>query len=74
MNNPDLLVQPKYAVRSAVYFWLHNKLYEIADKGATDANVNSIAAVINKDTDSYAARKGHFKIIWNWKTFEPVKN
>lgn len=60
VNNPELIEQPKYAVRSAIRFWLKYKLYEIADKGATGAQVDSITKVINKGTDSYAARRAHF--------------
>lgn len=74
INNPDLLVQPKYAVRSAVYFWLHHKLYEKADKGATDDNVNAITKTINEHTDSYEARRAHFRNICDEKVFEPIDN
>lgn len=59
-ENPELLEQPLYAVRSAVWFWLHYRLYEIADNGADRENVDAITAVINKNTDSYDARWLHF--------------
>ncbi|WP_227461267.1 glycoside hydrolase family 19 protein [Cupriavidus pauculus] len=61
--NPELLVQPKYAARSAAYFWVDHALHEIADKGSTDAHVNSITAIVNFHTDSYAARVKNFNSI-----------
>ncbi len=60
VKNPDLIEQPKYAVRSAIRFWLKFRLYDIADKGATGDQVDAITKVINKATDSYAARRAHF--------------
>jgi predicted chitinase len=50
----------KYATRSAVSFWLSNKLYEIADKGNSPDVVDLITAVINKRTDSYPQRRENF--------------
>ncbi|MEL1266101.1 hypothetical protein, partial [Pseudoxanthomonas putridarboris] len=74
INNPDLLAQPKYAVRSAVFFWLNYKLYEIADKGESVENVDLITAIINKHTKSYGARRNHFNRIWNSKVFHEINN
>lgn len=64
VSNPDLLQQPKYAVRSAVFFWLKNKLFEIADSGDTHTTVNLITAKINLHTSSYGDRRTQFKRIW----------
>jgi len=47
VDNPELLEQPKYAVRSALYFWRSKKLWEIADGGMTKNVANSITEVIN---------------------------
>lgn len=33
LDNPDLLKQPEYALRSAVWFWNKNNLSPLADKG-----------------------------------------
>lgn len=60
VKNPELIEQPKYAVRSAIRFWLKFKLYEEADKGANGEQVDAITKVINEATDSYAARRMHF--------------
>ena len=58
-DNPELLEQPKYAVRSAVWYWLHHELYLKADEGITDEAINSITRKINAktDQDSYAERR-----------------
>lgn len=64
IDNPEKLEEPKYAARSAVYFWLKNSLYEIADHGVEPSNVNSITAIINQYTSSYAERRNQFKRIW----------
>ncbi|MCV4265979.1 glycoside hydrolase family 19 protein [Pseudomonas capsici] len=71
VSNPDLLEEPKYAARSAVFFWLKNKLYEIADKGEAAEFVNAITAKINRHTDSYGDRRAQFTRIWtNEKIFQ----
>ncbi|WP_419865688.1 glycoside hydrolase family 19 protein, partial [Burkholderia latens] len=63
-ENPDLLTQPKYAARSAAYFWVNHNLYAIADRGATTRQVDEITAIINKKTDSYAKRVSNFEEIY----------
>ncbi|NNH00760.1 glycoside hydrolase family 19 [Acinetobacter sp. ANC 5414] len=60
VKNPELIEKPKYAVRSAIRFWLKYKLYDVADKGAEGVQVDTITKIINKATDSYAARRQHF--------------
>ncbi|VWC14317.1 glycoside hydrolase family 19 protein [Burkholderia lata] len=62
-ESPDLLMQPKYAVRSAAYFWVTRGLPEIADRGATSDQVNAITAIVNKNTDSYGKRVKNFEEI-----------
>jgi predicted chitinase len=62
--NPDLLLEMKYAVRSAANFWLANKLYEIADRGGAPDIVDLITAIINKHTKSYGDRRANFKDLW----------
>lgn len=66
---PDLLVQPKYAARSAAYFWISHNLPAEADKGASTAQVNAITAIVNLHTDSYAARVDNFNQIYNGGDF-----
>jgi len=44
---PDFILEPKYAMRSAIWFWLANKLYEIADEGADISAVDKITKKIN---------------------------
>ncbi|MFM0550047.1 chitinase [Paraburkholderia sediminicola] len=62
--NPDLLLQPKYAVRSAAYFWVAHNLPTEADRGGSAQQVNAITAIVNLNTDSYAARVSNFDTIY----------
>ncbi|NTX26552.1 glycoside hydrolase family 19 protein [Burkholderia pyrrocinia] len=64
-EDPDLLTQPRYAARSAAYFWVCRHLPDIADRGATANQVNAITAVVNKKTDSYANRVDNFERFRN---------
>ncbi|MEO6677547.1 MAG: hypothetical protein ABIO21_09230 [Pseudomonas sp.] len=64
-SSPELLIQMKYAVRSAGFFWASNHLHLKADTGATDAAVDLITDVVNYNTDSRPARKSNFRKIWD---------
>jgi predicted chitinase len=68
--NPELLIEMKYAVRSAASFWLSNKLYEVADKGSAPEIVDLITAVINKHTKSHSDRRSHFRKLWSYEVLE----
>ncbi|MBB5459700.1 chitinase [Paraburkholderia sp. Cpub6] len=72
IENPDLVAEMRYAVRSAIYFWIHNRLPAIADTGHADGVVDQITAVINLHTDSYGARKNNFHAIWNAEIFSEI--
>ncbi|QYK40992.1 MAG: glycoside hydrolase family 19 protein [Paracoccaceae bacterium] len=54
--DPDLLLQPKYAMRSALMYWKDNGLFEIADEGVTREASDRITAKVNKHTKSYEDR------------------
>ena len=58
--NPDLGAT-KYPLLSAAWFWNSRKLNEIADKGATDAEVTAITKKVNGGTIGLADRIKHFK-------------
>jgi predicted chitinase len=58
--DPDLLLEMKYAIRSAASFWLNNRLHEIADKGDAPESVDTITAIVNKHTKSYPDRRENF--------------
>ena len=63
-KTPDLMAEFPYSLRSAVCFWIENGLHLLADAGSEAAHVDAITAVVNKYTDSYAARRGHFNTAW----------
>lgn len=72
--NPMLLLEPKYAVRSAIVFWLNNKLYLKADNGSSQAVTDSITAIVNKYTKSYAERHKNLLKLLDKKVFSHVYN
>ncbi|MQR01655.1 glycoside hydrolase family 19 protein [Glaciimonas soli] len=47
LKNPEKVKEFPYYIRSAVWYWLHNKIYEKADEGATDKAVNAVTRVVN---------------------------
>jgi predicted chitinase len=53
---PELLGTPRYAVRSALWFWRANDLFALADAGISRAAADSITEIINPGTDSYSQR------------------
>jgi len=62
---PDAMGEFPGALRSAIGFWMMNKLPEFADHGSTDDDVDNITKVVNLRTDSYAARRANFRICLN---------
>jgi putative chitinase len=64
-GTPALMSEFPYSVRSAVCFWIQHDLHKLADRGSTDADVDRITAVINRNTDSYADRRSHFTVAYN---------
>lgn len=65
LSDPDLLLTMKYAVRSAVQFWLAGKLFLVADQGSEPGVVDAVTKVINRWTDSKIKRQEHFARLWN---------
>ncbi|CAN0625848.1 putative chitinase [Burkholderia multivorans] len=63
-------VNPLYAVRSAVFYWLRHELFEIADKGATDAVVREITVAVNGGETGLSARNSAFQDYWGSNIFE----
>ncbi|MFW8648257.1 hypothetical protein [Vibrio diabolicus] len=71
LNTPELILEAKYATRSAAWFWLDIKGPERADKGANDKVVNEITRKVNRYTSnkSYRKRRENFKLLWENKVF-----
>ena len=53
---PDLLGTSRYAVRSALWFWIANDLFSLADAGINRVAADSVTAIINPGTHSYGDR------------------
>lgn len=62
--NPDLMAEFPHSLRSAVCFWIENGLHLLADAGSEAAHVDAITKIVNRYTDSYAARRSHFSTAW----------
>jgi predicted chitinase len=60
-RNPEKIKEFPYNVRSAVWFWLSNKIYQIADKGSTDEIVEGVTSKINPGKLHLSHRQDNFK-------------
>jgi putative chitinase len=60
VSNPDL-VSDKYPLLSAAWFWSTKGPNEVADKGATDADVKAVTMVVNGGTNGLEKRQNWFK-------------
>lgn len=56
VSNPDLLLRPEYAARSAAWFWSENKLSSFADK----ADIRGVTIKINGGLIGYEDRKKRY--------------
>lgn len=57
VNNPDLLLVPEYALKSACWYWNKNKLNDYADKD----DINTITRRINGGINGLADRSENLK-------------
>lgn len=64
LNNPDL-VATKYPLTSAVYFFDKNKIWDICDKGDTDAIVTLVTMKVNGGKNGLDDRLNKFKTYKN---------
>ncbi|SDP94876.1 hypothetical protein [Ectopseudomonas guguanensis] len=75
-ENEHLTDELKYAARSAAFFWLYGKIYEDADIGSTQSDVDRVTRRINpglfsnppspQKTNSIAGRRSNFERLVNW--------
>lgn len=73
--NPELLTSdPKYAVRSGIYFWAKHNLGSKADAGATKDAADEISAIVNEyDGDAgFQNRYNNMFKAYNDHTFREV--
>ncbi|WP_162877994.1 glycoside hydrolase family 19 protein [Trinickia diaoshuihuensis] len=76
----ELVGEVKYAVRSAAAYWINNRMYETADHGATEGDVDNITRAINpglfshkpghpisqENMNDIVDRRNNFASIHNW--------
>lgn len=65
MTKPDL-VASDYAFESAMFFFDRNKLWDICDKGVTDATILSLTKRINGGTNGISHRAELTKKYYGW--------
>jgi len=65
MTNPDL-VATDYAFEAAMFFFDKNKLWDIANKGVTDATILAMTKRINGGTNGLEDRISLTKRYYNW--------
>ncbi len=70
----DLVAQPKYAVRSGLFFWVDNGLFAITDRGMNESAANAITRVINRRTpdENYKARRDRVKALFRSGVFSNI--
>ena len=56
----ELVSRPELAVRSACWYWQHNKLNQIADRGPSEAVVTEITRRVNGGNNGLSYRKQYF--------------
>lgn len=64
VNNPNVLLQHKESVLSAMAFWYWKDLQLKSDKGGKNV-VDSITKIVNEATDSYDKRKTNFEKVYS---------
>lgn len=74
--NPEKVLDPKYAVRSALVFWKVNNLSIVAEKGVSEKDSNAITRRVNRYTPlvSYSARFSHLNTIMNIDFFKECES
>ncbi len=71
-ENPELLTEPKYAVRSALGFWLKHKLYAMADEGISNDVTDRISRKVNGGDNGKAERRQNVLDFSTFAVFENV--
>jgi len=69
---PDLLLEPRYAVRSALCFWIKHELFAIADDGISNEITDRISRIINGGDNGKAARQENVTKFHTLAIFENV--
>lgn len=81
LTDYTLVGEVKYAVRSAAAYWINNRMYETADQGSTEGDVDNITRAINpglfkhrpgqpinpENMSDIVDRRSNFASIHNWE-------
>lgn len=66
INKPNAVLEPKYIVLSAIYFWDKNNLNKLADKGIEKRHILEVSNVINsrEDNDKKVIRREYVQAAY----------
>ncbi len=60
VTNPELINKMPYAIRSAMYFWLHYRIYLAADSGNGYADVRAVTRRVNGGNEGLDRRQAAY--------------
>ena len=72
VENPELLEEMKYAVRASAAFWLEKNIWEKADLGKLNKNINDVTSIVNHYTGTYKKRRENFEKIIRNEIFKDI--
>lgn len=61
VNSPELINEMPYAIRSAMYFWLHYRVYLAADLGNGYADVRAVTRRVNGGSEGLDRRQAAYR-------------
>jgi putative chitinase len=64
VDDPELIVKYPYSIRSAIWFWMKYKVYEVADKGATHQVVAKVTKRVNGGDNGLKERREAFDVAY----------
>lgn len=64
VDDPELIVQYPYSIRSTIWFWMKYKVYGVADKGATHQVVAKVTQRVNGGNNGLKERQEAFDVAY----------
>ena len=64
VSGPSMLAQERYAVRSALEYWMRRKLYELADQGDSEEITDRITSRINPGAPASSREARYDNLRW----------
>lgn len=64
INNPEIIVQFPYSLRSSIWFWCKYKVYVDSDRGSSSADVKKVTSTVNGGEMGLSERLAAFSIAY----------